>query len=91
MIQPTDLQEEMGKCEYKHKHKHKPEVNCVVVVHPVEHDLRSPIPASCNIASHLVLRWPEHLFHLFRRNVEEDDDEEEEEKEGADGDRDELT
>ena len=61
----------------------------MVVVHPVEHDLRSPIPASCDVASHLVLRWPEHLLHQHRRNVEDDDGEdEEEEKEGGDGDHD---
>ena len=45
----------------------------MVVVHPVEHDLRSPIPASCYIASHLILRRPEHLFHHLRCNVEDGD------------------
>ena len=58
----------------------------MVVVHPVEHDLRSAIPASCNVASHLVLRWPDdhHYYHLHCCN----DDDERDEQGGNDDDND---
>ena len=45
----------------------------MVVVHPVEHDLRSAIPASCNVPSHLVLRWPDNHYDLYRCNDDDDD------------------
>ena len=41
----------------------KPEVDSVVVVHPVEHDLGSSVPTSCHVASHFVLsRSENHRF-----------------------------
>ena len=43
----------------------KPEVDSVVVVHPVEHDLRSAIPASRHVACHLVLRWPDMVIMIL--------------------------
>ena len=41
----------------------KPEVDSVVVVHPVEHDLGSSVPTSRHVAGHFVLSRPEN--HRF--------------------------
>ena len=41
----------------------KPEVDSVVVVHPVEHDFGSSVPTSRHIAGHFVLSRPEN--HRF--------------------------
>lgn len=34
------------------------EVTCLVVVHPVQHDLGRPVPAGRHIPCHLVVRVP---------------------------------
>lgn len=33
-------------------------ITCLVVVHPVEHDLRSPVPPGGHVAGHLIVRVP---------------------------------
>ena len=66
MMQPTDLlkrlqiKEPRDKCKQKTK---TPEVDSVVVVHPVEHDLGSSVPTSRHVAGHFVLsRSENHRF-----------------------------
>lgn len=31
-------------------------ITCLVVMHPVQHDLRSPVPPGSHIAGHLIIR-----------------------------------
>lgn len=33
-------------------------VTCLVVMHPVQHDLRSPVPPGCHVPGHLIIRVP---------------------------------
>ena len=67
MMQPTDLLKRIKtkkKANVNSKQKtNKPEVDGVVVVHPVEHDLGSSVPTSRHVAGHFVLSRPEN--HRF--------------------------
>ena len=48
--------EDLSSEQLRHDTTHRPHVHLLVIVHPVEHDLRStPVPR-CHVAGHLVVR-----------------------------------